>query len=76
VNTALQVVHATGVEGHLPMPGATVVRAGRTTRWLVVRVGADRVVLQDLADDVVAVPRRTVRPDPLDPALAGVSDQR
>lgn len=76
VNTALQVVHATGVEGHLPMPGATVVRAGRSTPWLVLRVGADRVVLRDLAGEVVAVPRRTVRPDPLDPALAGVGEQR
>jgi len=76
VHTALQVVHATGVEGHLPIPGATVVRAGRTTPWLVMRVGADQVVLQDLAGDVVAVPRRIVLPDPLDPALAGASEHR
>ena len=65
-NTALQVVQATGVEGQLPTPGATVERAGRTTPWLVVPVGTD----------IVAVPRRTVRPDPMDPALAGVSQQR
>ncbi len=45
-STALLVVHATSVEGHLPTPGATVVRAGRATPWLVVGVGADRVVLQ------------------------------
>jgi len=65
------------VEGHLPTPGATVVRAGRATPWLVVGVGADRVVLQDLTGDVLTVPRCTVRPDPLDPALlAGVFDQR
>jgi len=31
-STALQVRHATGVEGHLPTPGATVVRAGRGSR--------------------------------------------
>jgi len=68
-SSALQVVHATAVEGHLPVPGATVVRAGRTRPWLVVAAGVDPVALQDLAGGVVQVPRRTVLPDPLDPAM-------
>lgn len=62
-STALQVVHAAGVEGHLPVPGGTVVRAGRSTPWLVTGVRADRVMLQDLTGEVVHVPRRSVRPD-------------
>ncbi len=65
-STALQVRHATGVEGHLPTPGATVVRAGRGQPWQVVAVTADTLRLRDLAGDVVEVSRRSVRPDPLD----------
>jgi len=65
-STALQVRHTTGVEGHLPAPGATVVRAGRGQPWQVVSVTADTLRLRDLAGDVVEVSRRSVRPDPLD----------
>ncbi len=36
--TALEVRHAVGVEGHLPAPGATVVRPGRRQPWQVVAV--------------------------------------
>ena len=67
-SSALQVAHATAVEGYLPVPGATMVRAGRSQPWLVVAAGVDRVALADLAGQVVHVPRRTVLPDPLDPA--------
>jgi len=52
-STALQVRHTTGVEGHLPTPGATVVRAGRGQPWQVVSVTADTLRLRDLAGDVV-----------------------
>ncbi len=64
--TALEVRHAVGVEGHLPTPGATVVRAGRGQPWQVVAVTVDTLRLRDLAGDVVEVSRRSVRPDPLD----------
>jgi len=64
--TALEVRHAVGVEGHLPTPGATVVRLGRGQPWQVVAVTADTLRLRDLAGDVVEVSRRSVRPDPLD----------
>ncbi|SDQ51467.1 hypothetical protein [Quadrisphaera sp. DSM 44207] len=63
--TALHVVHATGVEGHLPAPGATVVRAGRAQPWTVVALTARSARLRDLAGDVVEVPRTSVLPDPL-----------
>jgi len=64
--TAPEVRHAVGVEGHLPAPGATVVRPGRRQPWQVVAVTADTLRLRDLSGDVVEVSRRSVRPDPLD----------
>ncbi len=64
--TALQVRHAVGVEGHLPAPGATVVRVGRRMPWQVVSVGVDTVRLRGLVGDVVEVSRRAVLPDPLE----------
>jgi len=70
-SSALQVVHATAVEGHLPVPGATVVRAGRSQPWLVVAAGLDRVELADLAGQVVHVPRRRAA-GPLDPGALPV----
>lgn len=74
---ALPVLHAAGVEGHLPTPGATVVRSGRRQPWQVKSVGVDTVRLRDLVGDVVEdmveVARRSVLPDPLaqPAALAG-----
>jgi len=64
--TALEVRHAVGVEGHLPAPGATVVRPGRRQPWQVVAVTVDTLRLRDLTGDIVEVSRRSVRPDPLD----------
>jgi len=64
--TALEVRHAVGVEGHLPAPGAIVVRQGRRQPWQVVAVSADTLRLRDVTGDVVEVARRSVRPDPLD----------
>jgi len=54
------------VEGHLPTPGATVVRAGRGQPWQVVAVTTDTLRLRGLAGDVVEVAWRSVRPDPLE----------
>ena len=59
---ALEVRHAVGVEGHLPAPGATVVRPGRWQPWPVVAVTADTLRLRDLTGDVVEVSRRGVQP--------------
>ena len=76
-SSALQVAHATTVEGYPPVPGATMVRAGRSQPWLVVAAGVDRVALADLAGQVAHVPRRTVLPDPPDPGAlpVGALDQ-
>jgi len=54
------------VEGHLPAPGATVVRSAWRQPWQVVAVSADTLRLRDLTGDMVEVARRSVRQDPLD----------
>ena len=64
---ALDVVHSTGIEGHLAAPGATVVRAGHDEPWTALAVTDTTARLRDLAGDVVDVPRASVRPDPLSP---------
>jgi len=64
--TAVEVRHAVGVEGHLPAPGATVVRAGRRQPWQVVAGHRRHAAVAGPAGDVVEVARRSVRPDPLD----------
>ena len=53
------------------------VRTGRDQPWLVVGTNQDSVRLRELDGQDVQVPRRSVRPDPLDPALltAGVLDR-
>jgi len=43
-----------------------VVRAARGQPWQVVAITVDTLRLRNLAGDVVEVPRRSVRPDPLD----------
>jgi len=55
-SSALQVARATAVEGYLPVPGATMGRAGRSQPWLVVPAAVDRVALADLVGQVVHVP--------------------
>jgi len=54
-----------GVEGHLPAPGATVVRSAWRQPWQVVAVSVDTLRLWDLTGDMVEVARRSGRPDPL-----------
>ena len=48
-STALTVIHTTGVEGHLPVPGSTVMRGRQERPWMVHSVGADAASLTDLA---------------------------
>ncbi len=49
VSTALQVVSAAGVEGHLPVPGSTVLRRADGMPWLVQTVTDGSATLSDLA---------------------------
>ena len=65
-SAALVVVHAVGVEGHLPLPGATVLRADYEGPWLVESVGADGAVLRDLGGGTTRAPLVGLAPDPLD----------
>ena len=54
-STALQVVHPVGVEGYLPVPGATVLRGRQPRPWLVQSLTADAAILTDLAGGVIHV---------------------
>ncbi len=72
--TALQVVHTVGVEGHLPVPGTTVLRGRQPRPWMVRSVTADAAILTDLAGGVVHVALTSLHPDavdsPTDPTLS------
>ncbi len=65
LSTALDVVSAAGVEGHLPVPGSLVVRRGGDQPWRVVGVSKEFATLTDLSGAVVATPLSRLAPDPL-----------
>jgi len=68
LSTALQVVSAAGVEGHLPVPGSTVLRRTGGLPWLVHAVTEGSATLTDLTDlSGIWVQARLTRlaPDPL-----------
>jgi len=66
VSTALEVVSAAGVEGHLPVPGSLVVRRGGGQPWRVEAVSKEFATLTDLCGAVVRMPLSRLAPDPLD----------
>ena len=63
--TALDVVHTTAVEGHLPLPGTTVLRGRQPRPWLVKTVNDRTATVADLAGGIVEVSLRSLSPDPL-----------
>ncbi len=65
-STALTVIHTTGVEGHLPLPGTTVLRGRQARPWLVHSVNADTAILTDLAGGVIQVALTALHPDQVD----------
>jgi hypothetical protein len=65
-STALTVIHTTAVEGHLPLPGTTVLRGRQQRPWLVHSVSADTAILTDLAGGVIQVALTSLHPDPVD----------
>src|SRR5664280_1959795 len=68
VSSALDVVHAVGVEGHLPVAGSTVVPIGTSQPAAVLAVGEGSALLRHLDGEVRQVPLPGLAPDPLDPA--------
>ncbi len=66
VSTALEVVSAAGVEGHLPVPGSLVVRRGGGQPWRVEAVSREFATLTDLAGTVVRARLTRLAPDLLD----------
>ena len=65
-STALTVIHTTGVEGHLPLPGSTVLRGRQPRPWLVQSVTATTATLTDLAGGVIDVAFTALHPDAVD----------
>jgi len=61
VSTAMEVVAAAGVEGHLPVPGSLVVRRVGGQPWRVLAVSKDFATLTDLAGAVVRTPLSRLR---------------
>ena len=77
-STALTVIHTTGIEGHLPVPGSTVMRGRQQRPWLVHSISANTAILTDLAGGVIQVALTSLHPDqvdsPTDPT-AGAADR-
>ncbi len=63
--TALDVVHTAAVEGHLPLPGSTVLRGRQPRPWLVKAINDRTAMVTDIAGGVVEVSLRSLAPDPL-----------
>jgi len=65
-STALRVVHTVGVEGHLPVPGTTVLRGRQPRPWMVQSVTADAAILTDLAGGIIHVALTSLDPHEVD----------
>jgi hypothetical protein len=63
--TGLEVVHTAGVEGHLPVPGSTVLHGRRDRPWVVKAVHQDTATITDLAGGTLEAPLRSLAPDPI-----------
>ena len=60
--TARTVIHTTGVEGHLPLPGGTVMRGRQERPWMVHSVVPNAAILTDLAGGTIWVDPPAPRP--------------
>ncbi len=63
--TGLEVVHTAAVEGHLPVPGSTVLHGRRDRPWIVATVSQDTATITDLTGDTREAPLRALSPDPV-----------
>ncbi len=76
VSTALEVVSATGVDGHLPVPGSLVQHTcGGREPWRVETVTADGATMSDLAGAWARMPLAILRPDSIEISTSD-TDQR
>ncbi len=69
VCTALEVVSAAGVEGHLPVPGSVVQHRSGRQPWRVETVTVDGAVLCNLAGDWAWLPLTALEPDQVERTL-------
>jgi hypothetical protein len=63
--TGLEVVHTAAVEGHLPVPGSTVLHGRQDRPWIVTTLSQDTATITDLTGDVREAPLRSLSPDPV-----------
>ena len=61
----LDVVHTASVEGHLPVPGDTVLHGRRPQPWIVRAVGQETAAITDLSGRTLEAPLRWLSPDPI-----------
>jgi hypothetical protein len=64
-DTALHVIHATGIEGHLPAPGTTVTRTGSAQPWTAATLTPAGARLRDISGHTLDVSHVNLQPDPL-----------
>ena len=69
-STAIDVVHAVGVEGHFSVPGSTVLRGSHP--YVVASVTATTAVITDLTGTSVEISHRALWPDTLESAPEGL----
>ena len=70
VCTALEVVCAAGVEGHLPVPGSVVQHRRGSQPWRVETVTGDGAMLRNLAGDWARMPLPALEPDQVERSLS------
>jgi hypothetical protein len=73
-STALTVVHTSGVEGHLPLPGTTVMRGRQERPWMVQSVVPHAAILTDLAGGTIHVALTSLHPDQVDSPTEPTTD--
>ncbi len=69
--TGLDVVHTAGVEGHMPVPGSTVLHGRRDRPWIVKTVTQHTAAITDLSGATLDAPLRSLSPDPVTEAEDG-----
>ncbi len=73
-STTRQVVHTVGVEGHLPVPGTTVLRGRQPRPWMVQSVTTGTAILTDLAGGVIHVALTALHPGELNSPSVNTAD--
>ena len=69
--TGLDVVHTAGVEGHMPVPGTTVLHGRRDRPWIVRNLTENTATITDMAGGTLEASFQSLAPDPITETDAG-----